>query len=210
MRESIVGYLPTIGKVMIILSLAAVYAQFCGCSGGKTYDDLGDFSLALFRELKAGNVDRVATQMCVNMADCKEQMRLVESRNPRLKFDVNPNVINEDIKNSHREAIEVFVNSYRDLLEAEPASFSARHHEALNTDKLIIWVKKGEKYYGLVIESVIKTRSGYKVNDWLGPLADPSRDPSTLRKKKAVLQSDTKEGCVFPRSGIVYEYTFVN
>jgi len=203
------------GGLLLILGVAGMlyfgnmFVKGVGKPGRRSPDDLASFSQALFECAKRNDVETIVARYCVNMEDSKQYIEELTKKLPGVEADVNPHATDELIAQSHREAFRIFRDSYQDLLQGEAASFSARQDQ-LGSNAVIIWVQHGGKYRGILIHSVIRTESGFKVNDWQGPIADPNKDPSSLRKKRAILEADTMKGCTFPRSGITYEYEFVN
>lgn len=185
---------------------------FAGCSVQPEQEPLARFAIGLFDTAKANDVDSLVANFCVNKRDALEHLDELKKTNPYLQFAGGVDRMTDaEIEKSHRDSIAIFIRSYKDVLAGEPVSWSAAVAEKLNSTKLIMWAKLSDgTYRGALIVSVIETCDGYKVNDWLGPIADRTKDPASLRRKKALLESDTLEGCTFPRQGIHYEYEFVN
>ncbi len=192
-----------------IFSLSIVLTICLAGCGRRSPDNLAGFSKALFESARQNDIETIVGQYCMNMADSKRYLEDIVKKFPGVPAKMNQDVTDELIAQSHRNAFRIFRNSYEDLLQGEAVSFSARKNQ-LGSYTLIIWVKQEKKYKGILIQSVILTESGYKVNDWLGAISVPYKKPSSLSKKRAVLVAHNKEECTFPKSGITYECEFTN
>ena len=183
--------------IAIVLTLLAG----CGQTSQPQQDDLTQFSLDLFRAAKANNIDALVESFCI--ADPESMVQSDE-----LENDTLGNVA--DIEALHRSEIAIFIRSYEDELIGEPVSCVAATSEKFDATWLVIWARMpDETYRGVLIHGLVRTPTGFRVNKWIGPIADPTKDASLLIRQKAILRSDTPEGCVFPLDTIQYETEFV-
>jgi hypothetical protein len=74
---------------------------------------------------------------------------------------------------------------------------------------VIIWVRSGDGFEGILVKDVILTSGGLKVNDWLGAPGDPSKAERTMWRKRARLQCGSIEECNYPE-WFTFEYEYRN
>ena len=205
----------TIG--LAALAMMALTPLVAGCSKGRPkFSDMGDFAEALFQSLKARDIERLVSDFSTTPEDAVEYVRNVVERNPDIDFEATfgidistsePEALEfrrAEFEKRHRDALRILIDSYSDLFKGTLASWSSRKDEFTGEHTLIIWVTKGEKYHGIVIDSVIKTSEGYIVSNWVWPASYLPGDSTPLSTKRAVLESDTQEACVFPKDGLWY------
>ncbi len=103
----------------------------------------------------------------------------------------------DELYRNMREDVEVFVRSYEDLFEGKPVVYSTKRLDMDGVDlfSVILWVKKGKAYSGILIHAVWQRPDGFKVVEWV--YTKPSAAPGLFRKR-AKLEAHNLEGCVFP------------
>jgi hypothetical protein len=170
--------------------------------------DLQDFCTAVFDSLRSRDAESL-TRLSANPRDVEEYLRHAKEKHVIIDVSVRDDDSDEARTNASRKAVMIFRRSYEDILEGKLARYSARVGDELGDARVVLWIKKRERYRGILIWSVIPTDRGYRVLDWIGPISDPTKSLQSLQRKKAILESENPEGCVYPESGIPFEYEFV-
>jgi len=207
-----------LGMGGIILVIAAI----CMAVGGAVWylipgsserttprEEWFNFANNVLEYSQANNVTAMVTELSLSDLNLgKEVMNELVKANPDLEYRPPTQPPNQDkINSDYREEVEIFIRSYQDLFDGQLACVTSplKDLKGIDSHSVIIWVKKGEKTYGIKIDDVLRTSKGLKVNSWIGSRGYPTTPGAQLRKKRALIED---EECRHPDT-IQYEYEYV-
>jgi hypothetical protein len=194
--------------IIVILSVGVVTVGFTGCARKKQQDPMKVFGVELLQACKNKDMKALIKH---SWTDIDQAMQIYEDLTKK-KFNLD----RKEMISATKKAIEIFLRSYDDLFDGVPATIVTAQHESaelhpnwkkLNPRSFILWVKKGNKYYGIKIDTIITTKDRIKVNDWIGHQGYPTQPGAILWKKRANLVRDSLESCDYP-AHIEYAYEY--
>ena len=159
--------------------------------GGTTVYRWSSFQNGIINASKAADVETLATKYAITRDEAKERIDFVRRTNPELTIEeFNPS--QAEVDKSTREEIEIFVRSYADLWNSKYVASFEKPLKLADSYSVVLWFEKDDAYHGVVIQNVVKTKNGLKVNDWNG------WRPNSASVKRAELH-ETKRGSLrFP------------
>jgi hypothetical protein len=163
------------------------------------------FRVSLFTALKTNDANALLTISDHDVDDAKRYAREAENviRDRGWKF-TSPEIeiTQERVDAARLGDIKRFLNLYDDVLKGEPVKFVTRECSLQFVSSIeysaIVWFKLDGKYRGVVIAGIREVGSDMKVRRWSSWKHTGNTQDVTW--VKAVLESDTPEGCNYPDS----------
>ena len=105
----------------------------------------------------------------------------------------------EQLYDAMRKDVQLFVRSYEDLFKGRPVACCTKRLEIEGVDcySVILWVRRGKTYSGILIHAVWKRPTGFKVLEWVDTASAVSAGVE-LWKKRARLRTQDPTACIFP------------
>jgi hypothetical protein len=172
-----------------------------GCAA-KRLEPWSQFMHTVITSAHADKNDELARELSLyRREDIKAFYReasIIEAISPENMPDDN------ELYSAMHEDVKMFVRSYEDLFTCEPVTYSTKRFDIEGVDlfSVILWVKKGSAYRGILIHAVWQRPNEFKVLEWV--YTKPSIDPR-LFKKIAKLKVYDLQACEFPS---VIEFDF--
>lgn len=185
-------------------------AFFLGaCDRTKPREEWFYFAKDVLKHGQDNNIIAMVTELSLSDLDLgREVTKRLTQANPNLEYRPPAQPANQDkINSAYQEEVEIFIRSYQDLFGGQLACVTSplKDLKGIDSHAVIIWVKKGEKLYGIKIDDVYRTSKGLKVNSWIGSRGYPANPGAQLRSKRALIEADK---CKHPDT-IKYEYEYV-
>jgi len=189
------------------VSLIFTYAICCGCEKKieqhSTQDLWLDFAESIVDAGRENDSKRLIELLSFNEKDLMELARNAEKHG----LDYPPA---KDVKRSLKESsaqleteVRIFLKSYEDLFDGTvvrvvtaPKHMDVHELEVFEPCKAIIWVRKGERYFGIPVEEIFKMSTGLKTSvliQWY-----PAFGGKRLLKEKAHHEASSIDSCNFP------------
>lgn len=181
-------------------------------------DEWSAFCEAILQASRNNDVDGLMQLSWTDLADIERVLGPEVRKDKRAKSQ-------GALDRAVRRDIEVFLRSYGDLFRCPPARFVAHlwgidgelqivglpygplDRESLKPRSVIIWVRKGNRFRGIMVHTVGKIRSRLRVISWSGDEGHPTEPGAALWRKRAILESGSLESCGHP-SEVSHEYEF--
>ena len=105
----------------------------------------------------------------------------------------------EQLYAAMRADVQMFVRSYKDLFNGQAVKTSTKRLDIDGVDcySVILWVRKGQTYSGILIHAVWKRPKDFKVLEWVDT-SPASAAGVELWSKRARLNAADPTQCVFP------------
>ena len=205
----------------IIISVAACMSLAVGCQQSSQHDEWMDFAKAVLVASKANNADSLLHDF--SLTDLSELYKVKqEVANVAIPSDKEQEADREDSEKHLRAYIQTYLSSYPDLFDDEPVKVIAEPSdpfgssaatteqdkkladtlaERMHPHRVVIWVRHGDKFRGILLPEVYKTNYGIKVGLWIGQV-DPISYASgaEITKVIPVLERASLESCDLPSS----------
>lgn len=192
----------------ILVAAVAVVLQ-TSCSRRSETSTIKDFAQTIGDYLPDRNVDALVKRCSIKANHVYDWQKELAKQQGASELILNKPLTDDALAEASREVLDKFIHSYDDLLDGELHSFSAREDTIDKFCTMILWIKKDNAYHGVYVHAAIQTKDGFRVMDWLGPIAYPGRSFDSLVSKRLILSVDRKEDCQFPRSGLRFKYQFI-
>lgn len=156
------------------------------------------FQNGIINAARNADVETIANKYAITLEEGKERIEFVKKANPQLTVEeFNPS--QTEVDKSTRDEIGIFIRSYSDLWDSKFVASFQKPLELADSYSVVLWFYKDDAYHGVVIQNVVKTKNGLKVNDWNG------WRPNDARVKRAQVRETNRRALSFPAE-IKYEY----
>jgi hypothetical protein len=156
---------------------------------------------ALLRACRARDIEKLAD---LSWEDVEEMRETTRKPDQPLAYSLKQE--RDQVREADIDRARVFVRSYQDLCEGQLASIVSGVHmvvdfvpefRKLNPRAVIYWVELDGKYYGIPINMIAKTKSGWRVVNWFDPNS-LTLQGGDLALNRANLVRQDLESCDFP------------
>lgn len=195
--------------VAIAICLTSTALCITSCGGNTQHkDEWLEFATSVLKNGNAKNAKRMVSEVTISdIALSLTAWKCIALVNDAI-FDPSSIPLGKDqLTAFYHEDAEIFIRSYEDLFDGEIVQIQGKKYQNITEvdvfDKVIIWVKKGGKTQGIVIDTVIKTPNGLRVLSWLSAVG--SYSPGQLYRMRAILEDSE---CKYPNN-IFFDTSFI-
>ena len=193
--------------VAIAICLAGTALCLTSCGGNtQPKDEWYDFSTSVLKYGRAKNAKRMVSELTISDISLAQTALKGIARELNATFEPAPNPDKDQVTAGFRENAEIFIRSYEDLFDGEIVQIHCPQYQNIKEidvfNNIIIWVKKGGKTQGILIETAIKTPNGLRVLSWVPD--NGGYRPGRLYYKRAILEDSE---CKYS-DNIIYKTTY--
>ena len=181
---------------VVIMSIGIVACESKLSHGNST---INEFSLSILDAAKRGDINTLVDNL-TSYSD--SDLEWIRSQTGKA---VTSDTIESDRKKESLKDVKLWLNSYSDLFDLEPSSWSVKKMPSFDKAEvfsLIVWVEKDKVFEGILIGYSTKIKKEYKVIQWVNVSGREAYYGVT--KKRARLMAKNIDERKYPRNGISY------